>query len=90
MEASQTIAANSRRAARDFTKAFDEALARIGRHPDIGILRLDLAPAPVRFWSLPRHRYVMVYDASPVPPQILRVVHAARDLPAILNDLQLD
>lgn len=90
MEAARTIAADNRRAARGFTKAFDDALIRIGRYPEIGSLRLDLAPAPVRFWSLPRYRYVMVYDAAPVPPQILRIVHSARDLPETLSDLRPD
>jgi len=90
VEAAQTIAADSRRAARGFTRAVDDALIRIGRHPEIGTLRLELAPAPVRFWSIPRYRYVVVYDAASAPPQVLRIVHAARDLPETLSDLRPD
>jgi toxin ParE1/3/4 len=31
--------------------------------------------------------YVMVYAAGTIPPRILRVLHTARDLPAILAEL---
>lgn len=90
MEATKAIARDSRRAARAFRSAIDEALTTIGRHAEIGPERLDLAPPPIRFWTLRRFPYVMAYNASRVPPRVLRVVHGARDLPELFSGLRLD
>jgi plasmid stabilization system protein ParE len=32
--------------------------------------------------------YILVYRANAVPPRILRVLHGARDLPEVLQDLE--
>jgi toxin ParE1/3/4 len=67
--------------------SFDEAAERIGMHPGIGIMRPDLARSPFRFLFLTRFPYVVVYDPTRTPALIARVVHAARDLPELLQDL---
>jgi toxin ParE1/3/4 len=90
LEATEAIAGTSRRAAREFRASVDEALTMIGRHPEIGAERRELADPPVRFWTLTRHHYLMVYNASGEPPRILRVIHGARDLPMLLSGLRSD
>lgn len=90
LEATQAIARDSRRAAKAFRDTVNEALTMIGRHPEIGPERLDLAPPPIRFWTLRRFPYVMAYNAGRDPPSVLRVVHGARDLPELFSGLQLD
>jgi len=32
--------------------------------------------------------YIVVYRANAIPPRILRVLHGARDLPEVLQDLE--
>lgn len=83
-----TLADESLRAARGFKAAMNEAAINLGRYPEMGSERLDLADPPVRFWPVPRYRYVIVYDAGATPPRILRVLHGARDLPDLLSGLR--
>lgn len=90
LEATSLISKDSRRAARAFRNGIDEALTMIGRHAEIGAERQELAAPPIRFWTLRRYPYVMVYNASRVPPHVLRVVHGARDLPELLSGLRPD
>ncbi|MDQ2803334.1 MAG: type II toxin-antitoxin system RelE/ParE family toxin, partial [Pseudomonadota bacterium] len=63
------------------------AAEKLAARPMLGRLRAELLPAPYRFWSLRGFPYLLVYNAAVVPPRILRVLHAARDLPAMLSDL---
>jgi toxin ParE1/3/4 len=61
------------------------AARRLQARPKLGRVRLELAPARYRFWSVRGLPYLLVYDAEAEPPIILRVVHQSRDLPAILD-----
>lgn len=90
LEATATIGKDSRRAARAFRDAIDEALTMIGRHAEIGAERLELAAPPIRFWTLRRYPYVIAYNAGYAPPRVLRVVHGARDLPELFSGLRSD
>lgn len=74
-------------AARGLRDALISAADRIGAHPLRGVLRPDLAREPYRFLTLTGFPYVVVYNAERRPPLIVRVVHAARDLPEVLRDL---
>jgi toxin ParE1/3/4 len=67
---------------------FAPAARRIGRHPEIGTVCLELAEAVYRFLPLPGFSYIIVYNAARRPPLILRVLHGARDLPELLGDLR--
>ena len=73
-------------AAEELRNELDDAARRLGRHPQLGSSRPHL-PATYRFWSLPRFGYVLVYDPATDPVQILRFVHARRDLPRVLGGL---
>lgn len=65
------------------------AAQRIARHPELGVVRRDLAPPPIRFVALPRYRYVLVYETREAAlPVILRVLHGAMDLPDVLTSLR--
>jgi toxin ParE1/3/4 len=84
LQAVRWIAKDNRVAAEGLRDAVVNAARRIGEYPQIGMLRLDLADDPVRFLLLTGYPYLVVYDSAEVPPLILRVLHGARDLPAIL------
>jgi len=83
LEVVDSIASESRRAAGRFTDEVEDALIRIGAE------RRELADPPVRFWTLQRFPYLLIYDADASPPSILRIFHGSRDLPQLLGDLRL-
>lgn len=61
---------------------------RLADWPLLGRRRPDLLPEPYRFWSIPRHRLLLVYDPTTTPPTILRVLNTAQDLPPLFADLR--
>jgi toxin ParE1/3/4 len=85
-EATIWIAPRNPRAARALRATVARATELIGRFPDIGVVRPDLAGPEVRFHVLRGFSYVVVYDAETAPPRILRVLPGARDLPELLQD----
>jgi toxin ParE1/3/4 len=62
-----------------------EAARRLQERPKLGRVRLELAPARYRFWSLRGFPDLLVYDTEADPPIILRFVHQSRDLPVALD-----
>ena len=60
------------------------AAAKLSDKPLLARRRPDLLPEPYRFWSLPRHRLLLVCDAAEVTPRIVRVLNTSRDLPPLL------
>jgi toxin ParE1/3/4 len=60
------------------------AMHRLGEMPGIGHLRQDLADEALRFWPL--HKFLIVYRAEIRPVQVIRVLHGARDVQAILGE----
>ena len=79
------IAKDNRAAANGLRKAVITVAKRIGNHPHIGFLRPDISAEALRFVSLTRYPYMIVYDAEKSPPEILRVLHGARDIPWLLQ-----
>jgi toxin ParE1/3/4 len=66
-----------------------QALTRLlGEHPLAGTRRPELADDPYRFTVVRGFPYIIVYDSSARPPLIMRVLHGARDLPAVLAALR--
>ena len=84
------MAGDNPRAARAFIAVTNEVAINLGRFPEMGDERPELADPPVRFWTIARYRYVVVYRPDTVPPRILRVLHGARDLPNLLSGLRSD
>ena len=58
------------------------AIDNLTEHPYIGVRKLNLIEdEAIRWW--PVSRFLIAYDAERRPIDILRVVHAARDLPRL-------
>ncbi|MDX2199486.1 MAG: type II toxin-antitoxin system RelE/ParE family toxin [Phycisphaerae bacterium] len=60
-----------------------EGMIRIGRMPGIGHLRMELADEALRFYRV--HKFLIIYRPESRPVQIIRVLHGARDIQAILG-----
>jgi plasmid stabilization system protein ParE len=75
---------DSVQAARRVRTELREAMRRLAQSPLTGHLREDLTDEAVRFWTV--YSYVIVYDPSSRPLQILRVLHGARDVRRIMEE----
>jgi plasmid stabilization system protein ParE len=60
-----------------------EALRKLARTPGIGHFRSDLAREPLRFWCV--RKYIIIYRSEKRPVEIVRVLHGARVVQAILG-----
>lgn len=59
------------------------AMRKLGARPGMGHFRQDLADEPLRFW--PVYSYLIIYRAEIRPIQIIRVLHASRDVQRLLS-----
>jgi len=73
-------------AARQSLAELEAAFARIAGHPGIGSRRYARLLRGLRFWKLRRHPYLIFYVEHPAFIDVLRVLHAARDIPAALRE----
>jgi antitoxin ParD1/3/4/toxin ParE1/3/4 len=71
-------------AARRVRDELREAMRRLAQMPGMGHLREDLADEPLRFW--PVYSYLIIYRPETDPLEIVRVLHGARDVRAILGE----
>jgi toxin ParE1/3/4 len=88
LEAVAWIAEQNPAAAEGLLAAASRAATMVTAKPNLARVRLTLAPARFRFWSLRGYPYLLVIDTGHDPPVIARVVHQARDLPVVLGDLE--
>jgi len=66
--------------------AIHTAAALLAENPLLGSIRRDLTPLPVRFWLVqPYRKYWMIYNPEFKPLQIIRILHAARDVVPLLK-----
>ncbi len=86
-DAASWIAKDNPAAARAFRESVTASAIRIGRHPGVGSARPELADERIRFLVLPGFPYLLVYASDTTPPRVLRVLHGARDIPAVLAGL---
>lgn len=63
--------------------ALERAVLRLAKNPGIGHFREELADKSHRFWLV--DSYLIVYRDETCPLQIVRVLHAARDLRSLLR-----
>jgi len=63
--------------------AVEKAIRRLARRPGIGHLREDLADRRHRFFLV--RSYLVVYRTATKPLQVIRVLHASRDVQALLG-----
>jgi len=76
----------ARAAARQLLEEFEAALFRIAARPAIGSPRYAKLLPGLRFWKLRRHDYLVFYIEQPAWIEVLRLLHARRDIPAALRD----
>jgi len=60
------------------------AMCKLADSPGMGHVRDDLADESLRIWNV--HQFLIVYRAGELPIQIVRVLHGARDVQAILGN----
>jgi plasmid stabilization system protein ParE len=77
------IASDSVSAAERVLDALETAMYRLAKMPGIGHLRVDLADRRHRFFLA--YSYLIVYRSQTRPLQVIRVLHAARDVQEILG-----
>ena len=57
----------------------------LAHSPLAGTVRKDLTSLPVRFWLVPSFpNYFIVYDPEAKPLEIIRILHRARDIRAVI------
>ena len=59
------------------------AFHALAKMPGIGHLRSDLSEEPLRFWTV--RKYLIIYRSETAPLEIVRVLHGARDVQAIIG-----
>lgn len=81
------IAADNPVAAENVLRTFDEKLGLLLGRPGIGRARPELAPDLRHF---PVGNYILFYREVPDGIELVRVIHGARDIPDIFDELDLD
>jgi antitoxin ParD1/3/4/toxin ParE1/3/4 len=79
----QYIQADNPRAALRTVRKLRDAMRQLARTPGMGHLRQDLADEPLRFF--PVYSCLIVYRPDTRPLEMIRVLHASRDLKSILK-----
>lgn len=64
-------------------KEIQQAISMLVRNPELGHFRPDLTSMPVRFW--PIYSYLIIYDPSARPLEIVRILSGYRDLALLLK-----
>ena len=81
------IAAHSPQAADRVENAVYRACAFVAAGPLRGQTRQDLTDRPLRFWTVQRYpNYIVVYDPTTSPVQIIRILHGMRNVRRILAE----
>ena len=84
------IAHDSVRAANRVEDAIYKACAFLAEGPSRGSLREDLTKLQLRFWTVQDYpNYIIAYDSETDPLQIIRILHGARDIMAIMSARKL-
>ena len=78
------IAEDSVRAAGRMIERFSASFRKLAETPGLGHLREDLTSEPFRFWAV--GSYLVIYLEESEPLEIVRVIHGARDVQAILDE----
>jgi toxin ParE1/3/4 len=79
------IADDSVAAALRVGDSLEQAFELLAETPEVGHRREDLTDRPVKFWSV--FSYLIVYDPTSVPLNIIAVLHGAREVEHLLKDI---
>ncbi len=82
IEIDDYLRSKSRRAADRVRAALREGMRKLAKRPQIGHLREDPANERLRFWSV--YSYLIIYRAEVRPVQVVRILHASRDVRNVL------
>lgn len=82
LEIWEWIAEHDPAAAGRLIDRLEETCELIAGQPKIGRARPDLGP---KTRSLPSGSYLVIYDPLPDGAEVLRIVHGARDIPALFS-----
>jgi toxin ParE1/3/4 len=77
------IASDSLDAAERLLDRFEAAFERLAEFPGMGPARPDIIDLPVRFWTV--GNYLIIYRAEASQIEIVRVLHAYRNIAAVLK-----
>ena len=77
------IASDNIEAADRVLNALESAMVKLARNPAVGHWDEELADKSHRFWLV--YSYLIVYRHQTKPLQIVRVLHASRDVQSILS-----
>lgn len=77
------IAGDNIEAADRVLDALEQALYKLAKNPGVGYMREELADRRHRFFLV--YSYLIVYRFETHPVQVIRVLHAARDVQSILG-----
>jgi len=61
-----------------------EGIRTVAGKPNPGHLRRDLASESLRFWRV--RNYLIIYRRQAAPIQVVRILHAARNVRAVLGE----
>jgi toxin ParE1/3/4 len=86
--AARWIAKDNPYAATAFRNAVADTAERVGRHPLIGVARPHLLQECYRVLTFSGFPYLIVYNAERKPPEIVAIIHAVRNLPPLLRNLE--
>jgi antitoxin ParD1/3/4/toxin ParE1/3/4 len=77
------LAAENRKVAERVFNGIEAAIGKLARTPGIGHFREDLADRRHRFFLV--YSYLIVYRPSTQPLEIIRILHASRDVRDLLG-----
>jgi plasmid stabilization system protein ParE len=77
------LAEDSRAAAERVLDALQKAMRDLARRPRIGHVREELADRRHRFFLV--YSYLIVYRPETEPLQVIRILHASRDIQSLLE-----
>jgi plasmid stabilization system protein ParE len=66
---------------------FVEAFELLAANPGSGTRRRGLTLDEIRWWSV--FSFQVIYDSESQPPDIMRIIHGARDLPRLFPEEHL-
>lgn len=82
-EIREHIGRDSPEAGRKVVLRLRQQILFLARNPRVGHLREDLTDPPLRFW--PVYSFLVVYRERERRVEVIRVLHGARDVQAILT-----
>jgi plasmid stabilization system protein ParE len=81
------IAEDSADAANRVELAIFSACESLARHPRLGSKRVEITSRPLRFWPVTRFsNFIIVYLPETKPLQVVAVLHAKRNIKALLEE----